>query len=150
MERLGISVEQGHAGRILQIREHDRAETCVDRNSVCLRWRRWLVLDPATKSFDYGGLDFEHFVGNQAVSFVVRTINGFSIRRFNQTKRGTADLIEPVGQKLDLIFFLKSEILLVRIRHGMASRSFNVVAIHVDRHISTSNAENRAKTVGKS
>ena len=68
---------------------------------------------------------------------VVRPLDGFPIGRLDQTECGTARLIEPVGQKFHIIFFLKREILLVRIRKGVASRSFNVMAIHVDRHIST-------------
>jgi hypothetical protein len=72
------------------------------------------------------------------VSFVVSAFNSFSIGRLDETKRGTAQLIKPVGQKLDMIFILKRQILLVRIRDGMSSRAFDVMAIHVDRHFSSS------------
>jgi hypothetical protein len=34
-------------------------------------------------------------------------LNYFSIRRLDETKRGTTHLIKPVGQKLDVIFVLK-------------------------------------------
>ena len=45
--------------------------------------------------------------------------------------RCTARLIEPVGQKLDLIFLLNSQIQLVSLCYGSLSRSFDEVAIHI-------------------
>src|SRR6266508_4080875 len=76
--------------------------------------------------------------------------NSFSIGRLDETKRGTAHLIKPVGQKLDVIFILKRQILLVRICDGMSSRAFDVMAIHVNRHVSSSFAKRtRGKVVAK-
>ena len=67
--------------------------------------------------------------------FVVRALDRIPIRRLDEAKRGTAHFIEPVGEKLDVVFILQRQILLVRIRDGMSSRAFDVVAIHVHWHI---------------
>jgi hypothetical protein len=63
-------------------------------------------------------------------------LDSFSIRGLDETKRGTAHLIKPVGQKLDVILILQRNIPLVRMGEGMSSCSFDVVAIHVHRHVS--------------
>ena len=65
------------------------------------------------------------------MSFIMRLLKGLFVRRHDQAKRCTAQLIESVGQKLDFIFLLNSQIQLMSMRYGTSSRSFDVVAIHI-------------------
>jgi hypothetical protein len=69
------------------------------------------------------------------MSFVVSALDSFSIRRFDETKGRRAHLIEPVGQKLDVVLVLERKIFLVRARNSVSSCAFDVMAIHIDRHI---------------
>src|SRR4030095_14438506 len=68
------------------------------------------------------------------MSLIMRLLKGVFVRRHDQAKRCTAHLIEPVCQKLDFIFLLNSQIQLVSMCYGTSSRSFDVVAIHIQRH----------------
>ena len=138
MERLRISVEHRHTRRIFEVRKHNRAEARVYGNSggFC-DWRGWRVFDPAQKSLDHSGINLDDFVWNQAVGLVMSAFDRLAVRRLDETKRRAAYVIEPVGQKLYVILVLDREILLVRVRDGMARCSFDVVAIHINRHSST-------------
>lgn len=69
------------------------------------------------------------------MSFVVSALDRFSIRRVDEAKGRRAHLIEPVGQKLDVVVILERKIFLVRARNRMSSCAFDVMAIHIDRHI---------------
>src|SRR6266516_7832711 len=68
------------------------------------------------------------------MGFIMRLLDGFFVRRHDQAKGCTAWLIKPVGQKLDFIFLLNRQIQLVSMCYGTSSRSFDVVAIHIQRH----------------
>jgi hypothetical protein len=70
------------------------------------------------------------------MSFVVSALDRFSIRRVDETKgRRAAHLIEPVGQKLDVVLILERKNFLVRARNRMSSCAFDVMVIHIDKHI---------------
>src|SRR5213596_116096 len=68
------------------------------------------------------------------MGFIMRLLDGFFVRRHDQAKGCTAWLIKPVGQKLDFIFLLNRQIQLVSMGDGASRRSFDVVAIHIQRH----------------
>src|SRR5438552_18108341 len=69
------------------------------------------------------------------MGFIMRLLDGFFVRRHDQAKGCAAWLIKPVGQKLDFIFLLNSQIQLVSMGDGASRRSFHVVTIHIQRHV---------------
>ena len=99
------------------------------------------ILEPAQKRVHHRGIDLENFVRHQTVRFIVRALDGFAIRRLDQAERRAAHFVEPVGEKLDVVFILERQILLVRVRDRVPGRAFDVMAVHVHRHISPPSPE---------
>ena len=70
VQRLAVAERRSHQRGVLEIGEHDGAETGVNQLFCCLvrrcvHGRR--VLDPTEECLDDGGIDFENLVRHEAV-----------------------------------------------------------------------------------
>ena len=66
---------------------------------------------------------------------IMCVLEGFFIWGDDQTKCRATRFIELVCQEVNAVFALDLQVFVMSIANGMTHRTFNVVAIHVKRHV---------------
>ena len=131
---LGVSKSRGNASRVLQIGKHDRTRGRIKRGGASGVYRR-RIRNSSQERLDRRGIDFDDLVGNAPVSFVMDFLNRIPVGSLHQAKRLSSRLVMPIGYETDAILALDCQILYMRRDNVLASETFRVVAVHVNRHL---------------
>jgi hypothetical protein len=129
---LRVSKSGGHASRVLQIGKHDRTRGRIKMGRASSIHRR-RIRDSSQECLDHRGIDFDDLVGNAPMSFVMYFLKRILVGGVHQAKRLRSGLVMPICYETDAIFALDCQILYMRRDNVLASETFRVVAVHVNR-----------------
>lgn len=99
------------------------------------------LMNASEKCLDGRQRDLDHFTGNKTMRFAMYTLRGFGIRRIDQTERGSAPLVIPVGEELHPIPILNRQIPAMRLGDVFSGCPRKIMPVHEDSHVRASFGE---------